>query len=288
MRPLRSALGALRRALGHAEPARDERAQPQGAVRNELLARLALLPFAPSVVVDLGAGTGHVAAALRDRWRRARVLAIDRASEQLRVARGQQSWLRRFDLVCADAARLPFREQSVDLVCSNLMLQWVPDLTRLLAEVHRVLRPGGCFMFSTLGAATLEELRGAWAAVDGNPHLIVFPDLQDLGDALLAAGFADPVIDADRHTLTYADTQALLRDLRELGARAPAVARPAGLSGRGHFARLAAAYERHRRPDGRLPATFEVVYGRAWRPAQAPPARRETTIKPSAIGRRLR
>jgi malonyl-CoA O-methyltransferase len=282
-------LDAVRRSFARASAGYDAHAVLQRVVRDELLRRLELLSVEPAVVVDLGAGTGHGARALRTRWGRARVVALDLAVGMLRAARAQSGWLRRFDRVCADAARLPLRDASVDLVFSNLLLHWAVDLGELLADVRRVLRPHGCFTFSTLGPDTLQELRAAWAAVDGDSHVNRFLDMHDIGDAVVRAGFADPVMDLDRHTLTYADARALMHDLKANGAHNVTAARPLALTGRGRLARVEAAYERYRQTDGRLPATCEVVYGQAWCPGATPPhrARRgETTIAIADIGGR--
>ncbi len=284
-------LDAVRRSFERASAGYDAHAAPQGLVRDELLRRLELLSFEPAVVVDLGAGTGHGARALCARWGGARVVALDVAAGMLHAARAQSGWLRRFDRVCADAARLPFRDASVDLAFSNLLLHWAVDLDALLADVRRVLRPRGCFTFSTFGPDTLHELRAAWASVDGDSHVNRFLDMHDIGDALVRAGFADPVMDLDRHTLTYADARALMRELKANGAHNVTAARPLGCTGRDRLARVEAAYERFRGVDGRLPATCEVVYGQAWCPAETPPVRArrgETTIPLAEIGGRRR
>jgi malonyl-CoA O-methyltransferase len=165
--------------------------------------------------------------------------------------------------VCADVERLPFRHRAFDMVWSNLVLHWT-DASRVLREVHRVLRPGGVFMFSTLGPDTLKELRASYSAADGFEHVNRFVDLHDVGDMLVGSRFADPVMDMEQLTLTYETVDALLSELRAGGAGNANAGRPPGLSGRKGHARMRAAYEQFR-ADGRLPATFEVVYGHAWR-----------------------
>jgi malonyl-CoA O-methyltransferase len=281
---------AIRRAFGRASATYDAAAVLQARVRDELLARLDLLGFAPACIVDLGCGTGHGTRALRDRWRDARVLGVDHAPAMLAAARARQGWFRRFDRVCADAAHLPLREGSVDLVWSSLMLPWAADPDAVLREVRRVLAPRGYFTFSTLGPDTLRELREAWRAVDDGVHVHRFLEMHDLGDALVRAGFADPVMDVERVTLTYADLGGLVADLRATGARNAAALRPRGLGGRARRARLESAYERFRR-DGRLPATCEIVYGQAWTPGERPPIRGrrgEAVVPVGSIGRRPR
>ncbi|NBC15183.1 MAG: malonyl-[acyl-carrier protein] O-methyltransferase BioC, partial [Gammaproteobacteria bacterium] len=135
-------------------------------------------------------------------------------------------------------------------------------------DLLRVLRPGGLLLFSTFGPDTLSELRAAWAAVDQGEHVSPFLDMHDIGDALVRARFADPVMDVERMTLTYADIRALMRDLKQLGAHNALAGRARGLTGRRRLAALAEAYE-HQRRDGRLPATYEVVHGHAWVTAKA-------------------
>jgi malonyl-CoA O-methyltransferase len=182
----------------------------------------------------------------------------------LHAARRQQSWLRRFARVCADAERLPLADGSADLILSNLMLQWCnPD--RVFAEFRRVLAPHGLLTFTSLGPDTLCELRSAWAGVDSCTHVHQFIDMHDLGDALVRSGFAAPVLDVERYTLTYLDVRRVAADLKATGAHNATMGRAKGLTGRRQFAALQAAYEAHRR-DGRLPATYEVVFGHAWTP----------------------
>ena len=166
--------------------------------------------------------------------------------------------------ICGDIECLPLRDRSFDMVWSNLALHWT-HLPSVLAEVYRVLRPGGVFMFSTLGPDTLKELRASYAQVDAFGHVNRFADLHDVGDMLVAARFADPVMDMECLMFTYERIDDLLRELRTGGGRNANVDRPLGLSGKRGYARMREAYEALRR-EGRVPATFEVVYGHAWRP----------------------
>ncbi len=281
---------AVRRAFDRAAQSYDAAAVLQARAREELLARLDLLQIAPRVVLDLGTGTGHAAAALKRRYRGVRVIALDIAPAMLRAAARQSRLWQRFDRVCADALQLPLADASVDLVYSNLLLQWCDPLAQALAEVRRVLRPGGFFGFSTLGPDTLTELRAAWAAVDAGSHVSAFLDMHDVGDALAAAGFAEPVLDVDRLTLTYPDVIALVRDLKAIGAQNETAARARGLTGKAKWRAMQAAYEHQRRAE-RLPATYEVIYAAAWCAAPTlahvpPPG--EIHIDPARIRRRTR
>lgn len=281
-------LGRVRRSFGRSARAYDAAAVLQKRVREELLERLDVVRLEPGVVLDLGAGTGHAAAALKRRYRGSEVVALDLAEGMLREAGHRQTLLRRFRRICAQAAALPLRDASVDLVFSNLMLQWCQAPDVVFAECRRVLKPGGLFTFTTFGPDTLVELRRAWAAADERTHVNRFIDMHDLGDALVRSGLVEPVMDVERFTLTYAEVRDLMRDLKDIGAHNANAGRARGLTGKGALARMTAAYEARRR-DGRLPATYEVVYGQAWCPV-APPRRKglpgEVVVPISRIARR--
>jgi malonyl-CoA O-methyltransferase len=264
----------------------DEIAAFQRVVAERLLERLDYMRIAPDAILDLGAGTGRAARALARRYTRAEIVESDLALGMLRRQRGFSRWFRRRKAVCADAESLPFGDRSFDLAFSSLMLQWCNDPGRAFAEMRRVLRPGGLFIFSTLGPDTLRELRESWASADDDAHVNVFIDMHDLGDALVRAGLSEPVMETERFTLSYADGHALMRDLKSLGARNANAGRRRTLTGRARLEGMLRAYEKHRR-DGRLPATYEVVYGHAWRPASDPGREAGVAVVPvSAIGRR--
>ncbi len=253
----------VRRSFDRASTGYDGAAVLQARVREELLDRLRWIGIDPVCVLDLGCGTGRAAVELKRRYRRALVVALDLAPGMLREARRHSGRLRRIERVCGDVYRLPLADASVDLIFSNLLLQWCDAPDEALAEIRRVLRPGGFFSFSTLGPDTLKELRAAWAAVDEASHVNAFLDMHDVGDALTRAGFAEPVLDVERIALSYPDVLALTRDLKAIGAHNVTAARQRGLTGRGKWRAMTEAYEAFRR-DGRLPASYEVVYGAAW------------------------
>jgi malonyl-CoA O-methyltransferase len=277
----------VRRSFDAACDSYDAAAVLQREVRGRLHGRLDYVRLAPRRVLDLGAGTGHGARALKQRYHAAQVIALDLARGMAAAARRQRSLLRRFDVVCADAVALPLADASVDLIVSNLMLQWCDDPERVFAEAARILQPGGLLTFTTFGPDTLKELREAWAAADSRTHVNQFIDMHDLGDALLRAGLAEPVLDVEYFTLTYADTRALMNDLKAIGAHNVTRGRAPGLTGKRRFATMQAAYESRRR-DGRLPATYEVVYGQAWAPRdrRRKTSSTEATIPLGQIGRR--
>jgi len=246
-------------------------------VCSRMLERLDLVRLDPAHVLDIGSGTGLAARALAQRYPKAHITRVDLSLPMLEVEHRAASWTAALRgmlgraasaAVCADFERLPIRHAAMDLVVSNLALHWssAPELS--VAELQRVLRRGGLLMFTTLGPDTLKELATAGADVRGRSPVHRFIDMHDVGDLLVKAGFADPVMDMEYLTLTYPRVEDLFRDLRETGsmsARADAV----GLRTPRWRARLAQRYEQLRM-DGRLPATFEIVYGHAWKPEQGP------------------
>lgn len=255
----------VRRSFDRAADGYDSAAVLHAEVRKGLLERLELTAITPRAVLDAGAGTGHASRTLQERYGKALVIALDFSAQMLRMAARQRSWLRRFARVRADARSLPLADGSVDLIFSNLMLHWC-DPDAVLAEFRRVLAPRGLLCFSTFGPDTLRELRGAWAQADASSHVHAFLDMHDVGDAVVRAGFASPVLDVERFTLTYGDFRAVAADLRATGARNATASRRKGLSSPRKLAAMQAAYERFRE-EGRLPATYEVVFAHAWAPA---------------------
>jgi malonyl-CoA O-methyltransferase len=241
----------------------DEAAAPFAEVRIELLSRIGFFGLTPRVVLDLGAGTGHSARALRRQFRGSLVLALDQSPAMLAVAARRARWPRRFERIAGDACALPLRDGSCDLVFANLSLPWFAILDLALTEVRRVLAPHGLFLFSSLGPGTLRELRESWARADDAPHVHDFVDMHDLGSALARAGFAEPVLDVEQYSLRYASLAALTAALRATGARNAHALRRRTLGGRGRLAAATLAYETLRVGDG-LPASFEVVYGAAF------------------------
>lgn len=261
----------IRRAFGRAAASYDTHAVLQHEVEQRLLERLDYLEREPMRVLDVGCGTGHAAAAMRKRWKSAQVVALDLALPMLR--RTKPGWLRPIARINADARALPLAEATIDVLFANLCIQWIDDLPVLFDEFRRILKPGGYLALSTFGPDTLCELREAWAQVDRTPHVSAFADIARVGDALMLAGFRDPVLDSEYFTLTYSDTAALMRELKAIGATNADARRKRGLTGRERFRRVGEAYETYRE-DGVLPATYEVIYAHAWSPQPGQPRRR--------------
>lgn len=245
-----------------------------------LIERLSPLVIDAALIVDLGSATGAGSRRLAGAFRKARILSVDRSAAMLRAARRNRSRFSRVREVVADALQLPLPTGAVDLVFANLLLPWIDDLPGCFAEIARVLRKGGVFAFATLGPDSLAVLRHAWGAADPSPHVRAFADMHDVGDALVHAGLAEPVLDTDRLTVTYGDSQALFRDLTASGARNCLSGRRASLTGKTRFRAMQQALE----GPGPLAVELELVYGHAWGVGPRPAAG-EFLIEPNAIGR---
>ena len=260
----------MRRSFEKAASTYDQAAVLQREVCARALERLDLVKLDPGAIIDAGCGTGFAAQALHKRYPRATLVALDIAPAMLQRSRsripGWKKWIgaSRQVFVCGDNERLPIRSASIDMLWSNLAFQWAKDLTVVFAECQRILRPGGLLMFTTFGPDTLKELRMA-SAGDGKIHVNRFIDMHDIGDMMIGAGFADPVMDMEYLTLTYADVHSLMRELKAIGAHNVAAGRTRGLTGKNALKEIERRYETVRRDD-RLPATFEVIYGHAWKP----------------------
>ena len=274
----------VRRAADRAASSYDDAAVLQREVGRRMAERLALVRLQPATILDAGCGTGEALTELTARYPGATIIGLDFAERMIAAAKRRTAALSAppgrvlakllgaraiargaISFVCGEATRLPILANSVDLVWSNLMLASVAQPRAALAESLRVLKVGGFLMFTTFGPDTLKELRAAFAGIDRATHVGRFIDMHDVGDMLVETGFAEPVMDAETITLTYVDAVAMMRELKAIGAHNATIGRPRGLMGRARWARMLAALERFRR-DGRLPATFEVVYGHAWKP----------------------
>lgn len=262
----------VRRAFSRAAQDYDAAAVLQREVCIRMLERLDCIRQQPSRILDVGSGTGWGTRQLGERYPKAGITALDIAIGMLQHARGTSGWwqklfaVQREQFLCADVEALPIASGSMEMVWSNLALQWCNDLPATFVELQRVLKPEGLLMFSSFGVDTLHELRIAFRDVDGYSHLNRFADMHDIGDMLVAAGFADPVMEMERITLTYDDVRAVMQDLKSIGAHNATAGRAPGMMGKAAWQRITDNYERLRR-DGKLPATFEIIYGHAWKVA---------------------
>jgi malonyl-CoA O-methyltransferase len=258
---------AARRRFDRAAAGYRGAARLEAEVGARMLERLEVVRLAPARILDAGCGPAPQAAALARRYPGTTLVALDFSLPMLALARRALGWRARLRgarvlAVCGALERVPLAGGSVELAWSNMALHWAADARAALAELARVLAPEGLLMFSTLGPDTLKELRAAAGAA----RVHRFADMHDVGDALVAAGFAAPVMDMEMLTLQYADATGLAADLRASGQTLARRDRARGLAGRGLRARLAAAG---------ASASIEVIYGHAWKgaPRKSAPAR---------------
>lgn len=267
---------AVRRSFDRAAHGYDQHAVLQREIESRLLERIEFRRFDPGLVLDLGCGTGSASRVLAKQFPQASVIALDWAPAMLaKVDPGKEPEAsRQGDLLplCADMHRLPLASRSVDMVFSNLALQWSYDIPGVFREFRRIMKPDAMLVFTCFGPDTLFELKQAWRAVDDMPHVNDYPDMHNIGDELLVAGYREPVMDAERLTLEYPDVMSLMRELKGIGAHNVASQRLHGLTGKSRLQQMLKAYEQFRH-EGRYPASYEVTYGTAFAPAEGQPVK---------------
>jgi malonyl-CoA O-methyltransferase len=254
------------------------------ATFDELIERLAPVKLKPQRILDLGCATGSGTKPLLRRFRGSHVIGLDASFAMLQRAARKKSLFARRPLLQGDASHIPLRDGSVDLVFANMLLPWIDDLPGCLAEICRVTRRDGVFAFATLGPDSLAELRAAWRSVDDDCHVNAFPDMHEIGDALVQAGLRDPVLDVDHLTITYRDARALYRDLTSAGGRNSLRGRKKTLTGKHRF-RAVDRLLADNMTGGVLTFRLELVYGHAWGSGPRPPEG-EFRLDPALISRR--
>ena len=260
---------ALKRQFDRAATSYDSHAVLQREIESRLLERIAFQRADPEVILDLGCGTANATRELQARYPQSSVFSLDWSMPMLEKT-GQSQCAGGLTPFCADMHALPLGPATINLVFSNLALQWSYDLPAIFRELRRVMKADAMLVFSCYGPDTLTELKQSWRRVDDRQHVNDFPDMHDIGDELLAAGFREPVMDVERLTLQYPDVISLMRELQGLGESNAATDRFRGLTARGSLDGVLEAYERFR-DNGRYPASFEVIYGTAFAPAEGQP-----------------
>lgn len=245
----------------------DRHAALEQEVGRRLLSRTVFNQFEPRHILDMGCGTGDCSTALKNSFRKANVTGVDFSAAMLAQSRGKPKLLRPVRFVCGDMSRLPLADQSVDMVFSNLANYWSADPPGLYAEVRRVLRKNGMFLFSTLGPGSFSQLRETWASVDSSVDVPWFADILEVGDALAAAGFAEPAMDAERITLEYSSVESMMEELDSTGT---GLLVKGGDAWRSRRQELAEAWMPLMSGD-KYPLTFEIVYGAAFGPPEGQP-----------------
>ncbi|MBT8057826.1 MAG: methyltransferase domain-containing protein [Gammaproteobacteria bacterium] len=247
----------------------DRHAALEQEVGRRLFDRIAFQRDEPEAIVDLGCGTGAGAAALKKAFRKSQVAALDLSAGMLARTAKRSRLTRPIRPIQANAMALPFRRHSVDLVVSNLAVPWFSDPSRFLGQVLRVLRPGGMLLFSTYGPESLEQLHQAITAAGMDCAVPGFTDILEIGDALTAAGFREPVMDVDRITLDYPSLSALAEELDATGTSLL-------IEGWPRCRKQLESLERHwpaKDAGGRVPLSFEILYGAAFGPPEGQPMR---------------
>lgn len=267
---------AIRQSFNRAASSYDQHAVLQHEIESRLLERIEFQRIEPVTILDLGCGTGSASRSLASRFQQANVIALDWAPAMLAktgayedTGPGSSGGLHP---LCADMHALPLAARCVDLVFSNLAFPWSYDLPAIFRECRRIMKADAMLVFTCFGPDTLYELKRAWRAVDDLPHVNDYPDMHDIGDEMLAAGFREPVMDAERLRLEYPDVLSLMRELKGTGAHNVANQRAHGLTGKGHLKSMLEAYEQFRR-NARYPASYEVIYGTAFAPAEGQPVK---------------
>lgn len=255
------------KAFDRVAAAYDRYAALEQEVCQRLLERCEYQRREPGHILDLGCGTGQASQALKRKFRKSQVIALDLSLAMLGQSRRRSGLLHPLRLVCGNMDRMPLAEQSLDLVFSNLALHWSSSYSGLMEEIRRVLRPDGMLLFTALGPLSFAELGQAWGAVDTTVSPQSLPDLLAWGDLLMGAGFAQPVMDVQRITLQYASLEAMMEELESTGNALLAPYRPDWAS---VAADLARTWPR-RSDDGRIPLGFEVVFGTAFGPPEGQP-----------------
>ncbi len=282
MMPLRSR--DIRRRFDRAAANFDDFDFVHAVTRDGLFTRLEPMLVDASTIVDLGCATGAACKTLAKRFRGARVIGVDQSPRMLQQAARKKTWLAKYSFLEATADAVPLADQSVDIVFCNQLLPWVDDAPLVFAEVNRLLRKDGLFIFASLGPDSFSELRHAWQATDHGVHVSHFPDMHILGDAAVRAGLSDPVLDVDRLTVTYENTAALFRDLTGSAARNCLADRALSLTGKERFAAMSGELQA---PGSKatIELDLELVYGHCWGSGPRPRAG-EVRIDPGRIGRR--
>jgi len=219
----------IRKAFDKAAGSYDKAAVLQKEVCNRLLEKLEVVKLSPHYILDAGSGTGEAVKPLQKRFKKADVVLLDVSERMLEKAAKQGGLFRKPLAVCGDIESLPFADNSFELVFSNLAMQWCNDVSAVLTEFKRVLKPGGLLVFTTFGPDTLKELRASWQKVDEAVHVNAFLDMHDIGDALLQNGYAEPVMEAEFITVNYREVGSLMQDLRDIGANVTANGHRQGL-----------------------------------------------------------
>ncbi len=233
----------------------------QKQMANKIINILKPLALCKQTILDLGAGTGLTTQLLQQQFPSSQILTADISNTSLQI--NQQSHPGT-QAVCADAQHLPFSNQSINLITSNAMLQWCPNLNNVFLECRRILKDKGLFVFTSFDTGTLTELKQSWAAINNEKHVNDFVSPPIIHQLLQLNGFTNISIQTQTITLKYQNVMDIIYSLKQLGANhIPSSKR--GLIKKNTFNKMLQHYELFRQDDGKLPVTYEVIFGYAWR-----------------------
>lgn len=248
----------IARTFGCAAANYDDVAILQQEVREQLISLLPL--FAPRTILDLGSGTGVLSAKLANLFPNANVLGIDIAHNMVEFSRASWQEITNLEFTCADADYLPCAKESIDLVMSNLMLQWSVNIKTTLSQSHQAIKPNGKLLFSTLGNNSLYELKNAWSKIDDYMHVNNFSTKDEIINCLSQLKFKNIQIDTINHRYFFNSVYELMLQLKILGANNLQSKRRDGLYGKKTFFMLQKHYQELTTNTIQLPATYEVYY----------------------------
>lgn len=275
-------------AFSRAATAYETVAVAQREIGERMLERLEYIKLAPKFILDLGCGPGRLTQSLAARYAEAHLVGLDFSSTMLSEALWQPLVTSNLCFLQSDMHHLPFAEKTFQLVFANQVIHWSTDMMGLFQSVYRVLEPGGCFLFSTLGPDTFFEIKDAWARVDYFDHVMNFPDMHQIGDSLLKASFLDPVVDREDLTIHYPAFSDLIRGLKAQGVYNIHPNKNFGLTGKHTWQKFQNTYERRWLTEtGKAPLRYEIIYGLAWKGYPKPQTvQNEVQIPLSALKRR--
>lgn len=258
----------VQRAFNNAAKHYESHALLQKTIVERLMESFEQIKINPSVILDLGSGLGYGANQLKQKFKKAHIYQTDLSLEMLKGSRKKSPrFFSKDHFLCGNAKDIPLKDNCVDLVFSSLMLQWCNDPDLVFSEINRVLKPNGVFVFTTFGPDTLKELRASWRQVDDGIHINAFTDMHDIGDALIRKGLDAPVLSTEEIVLTYDECIQFMRDLKNIGAHNVAKGRRKTLTGKKRLEKVIQYYEEYR-TNNKLPVTYEVIYGHAWKPTR--------------------
>ena len=258
-------IGSVRAAFDRASESYDNYSVLQRIAADRLIESLDQIKIKPTKILDLGSGTGYGAKIFHKRYRNAQIFQVDIAEKMLKTSKKKSPlFFSKDHFICADANKLPFIDKHFDLIFCGSTIQWCNDLDIVFDEVERTLKQDGMFLFSSFGPDSLIELRDCWSYVDDFVHVNAFVDMHDIGDALVRNRLTSPVLNTEKIILTYDDCRQLMYELKYIGANNVNSGRRKTLTGKNRLKKVFEHYETYRE-NKKLPATYEVIYGHAWK-----------------------